>query len=215
MVVQLDAHAFKALSSPTRVTLLKKLGVKPRSLTSLAEESGLSVQATDEHMHKLVGAGLVEKEKKAKRAYYRLSAAGRSLVQPDRQPVYLMLAVSFLLLLASGITWMQAPEPSELSAAYDASSESGQARAMDSGAASSEKSAISATDANQPAFGTPPAAPGAAGTTEPQAAPAPSENTGKPNAGVQPASLPWTWVFAFGSVVCLAAAIVWWRRQGA
>ncbi|MBI5225759.1 winged helix-turn-helix transcriptional regulator [Candidatus Micrarchaeota archaeon] len=107
MAVELDARAFKALSSPTRVELLKKLRHKPRSLTSLAYESKLSVQATDEHLHKLVTAGLVEKDKKSKWAYYQLTPAGASLVRTDRQPVYLMLAVSVMLLLAAAITWNQ------------------------------------------------------------------------------------------------------------
>ncbi len=213
MAVQLDARAFKALSSPTRVTLLKKLGVKPRSLSSLAEEAGLSVQATDEHMHKLVQAGLVEKEKKAKWAYYRLSAAGRSLVTPDRQPVYLMLAVSLFLLLASAITWIQEPPMAPAAADYGALPELAQGRAMDTAAPASEKSlAVDATSASAPAFGTPSATPQPSGTVQAQAVPAPSETNA--DASVQTAALPWTWVFAMGSFLSLTVAIFWWRRQG-
>ncbi len=107
MAVELDSRAFKALSSKTRVALLKKMGAKPRSLSSLAGEAGLSVQATDEHLRKLAGAGLVEKTKTAKWAYYHLTDSGRSLVQPNRQPIYLLMGASILLLLASALTIMQ------------------------------------------------------------------------------------------------------------
>jgi DNA-binding transcriptional ArsR family regulator len=106
MAVELDAAAFKALSSKTRVALLKKLKQKPRSLTSLAIESGLSVQAVDEHLRKLADAGLVEKRKHAKWSYYALSPSGLHLVQPNRQPVYVLLSISFFLLMASALTFV-------------------------------------------------------------------------------------------------------------
>ncbi len=110
MDVHLDAAAFKALSSRTRVELLKKLRDKPRSPTSLAHGMGLSVQAVDEHLRKLAAAGLAEKRKHAKWTYYALTPAGLHLVQPNRQPVYVLLGVSLLLLLASGLTVMDGLE---------------------------------------------------------------------------------------------------------
>lgn len=219
MAVQLDSRAFKALSSPTRVNLLKKLGVKPRSLSSLAEEAGLSVQATDEHMHKLVQAGLVVKDKKSKWAYYQLTAAGRSLVQIDRQPVYLMLAVSMLLFLAAGIAYNQ-------SGAYAFTGESQAlplaAQDTATGSAPLESAAKafgSAADANgttgvpaaQPAIveatALPPESPESV-----QAVPQPSDA----QAGyVEPAAMPLVYLFAAGGALCLAIAVHWWRRYGA
>lgn len=217
MAVQLDARAFKALSSPTRVNLMKKLVVKPRSLSSLAEESGLSVQATDEHMHKLVQAGLVAKDKKSKWAYYQLTEAGRSLVQIDRQPVYLMLAVSMLLFLAAGLAWNQAgayiasggsqalPSLAENQATGPAPLESA-AKAFGTAAdANGTTSATAAQPAIVEATAMPPEAPASA-----QSVPQPSDTQAE---YVEPAAMPLVYLFAAGGALCLAIAIRWWRRQ--
>lgn len=221
MAVQLDARAFRALSSPTRIGLLKKLYAKARSLSSLAEESGLSVQATDEHMHKLVEAGLVLKDRRGKWAYYGLTAAGRSLVQPNRQPVYLMLAVSMMLLLAAAITWNQAGVYATTSntQALPAIDES---RSWESespqGAA---KAAITSADANgtdvpseraaMPVFD--------AAASRPTDAPSWAKSVPEPSSAVapvvEPAAMPLVYLFAAGGALCLAVAIHWWRRHGA
>ncbi|MBI2445057.1 helix-turn-helix domain-containing protein [Candidatus Micrarchaeota archaeon] len=220
MAVQLDAQAFKALSSPTRISLLKKLYVKPRSLSSLAEESGLSVQATDEHMHKLVKAGLVQKDKKNKWAYYHLTASGRSLVAPDRQPVYLMLAASMMLLLAAAITWNQAGvfASSAQGSALPALAEirSTQSQPMES----ASKSAITAADANGTAA---PAAPRGqpvldAASAQPSEAPSFAQSVPEPTRtrtqDVEPAAMPLVYLFAAGGALTLAIAVYWWRRRG-
>ncbi len=102
MTVELNSQAFKVLSSSTRVALLKKIAEKPRSLTSLAQEMGLTVQSTDEHLRKLQAAGFVTKSRHAKWVYYQATPAGKQVVQPKSQTVYILLSVSFLLLLASG-----------------------------------------------------------------------------------------------------------------
>lgn len=219
MAVQLDAQAFKALSSSTRVALLKKLGAKPRSLSSLAEEAGLSVQATDEHMHKLMQAGLVEKDKKSKWAYFRLTDSGRSLVSPDRQPVYLMLAVSMMLLLASAITWMQTPAYFS-GADYDLLPQAKQILAIsppESKAASDAQASIEQTAGAlnaQPVFGTPKGTASSSESVEPEAAPAPNEQKIKSAEPSTAAELPWPLLFAVGGILSLAVAIRWWKKQG-
>ncbi|HLD76324.1 MAG TPA: winged helix-turn-helix domain-containing protein, partial [Candidatus Norongarragalinales archaeon] len=104
MPVELDSKAFKVLSSETRVTLLKKVAEKPRSLTALASEIGMTVQSTDEHLRKLQEAGFVTKTRHAKWAYYEATASGKQVVQPKSVAVHLLLGVSFLMLLASAAT---------------------------------------------------------------------------------------------------------------
>jgi len=211
MAVELDARAFKALSSPTRVSLLKKLAAKPRSLSSLAEEEGLSVQATDEHMHKLVQAGLVEKEKKSKWAYYRLTPAGRSLVAPDRQPVYLMLAVSVMLLLAAAITWPQANAPAAVGVKDAVAPQFTQSQPQDAQPLeASAKSAIITGDANASA----PATADAGSPMEPVLTRAATEPVQMPSAA-EPAKADWAALFGIGGLLAFLGAAYFWQKQRA
>lgn len=212
MAVQLDSRAFKALSSQTRVALLKKLVGKPRSLTALAQELGLSVQATDEHLRKLADAGLVEKDKKNKWAYYRLTPAGQSLVQPDRQPVYLMLAVSLLLFLAAGLSISQnAPS---FSAAALPTVQSPAALEKTSAGASAQNDAVmplAAARATNDANGTGAAPetmqPAFIGEASPDAQ---SEAERVP--ATNPTDLTWTGLFGLGGAACLLVAAMWSHR---
>lgn len=120
--MELDPKTFKALGSGTRVSLLKKLRGKPRSLSTLAHELGLSVQSVHEQMEKLADAGLVQKTRRTKWAYYSLSNAGARLLAPSPTPVYLMLGVSVVLFFASAWTSLSQPiaqqTPTELHDAY-------------------------------------------------------------------------------------------------
>lgn len=211
MAVELDAAAFKALSSKTRVELLKRLREKPRSPTSLSHETGLSVQAVDEHLRKLAAAGLAEKRKHAKWTYYALTPAGQHLVSPSRQPVYVLLSISFLLLAASALTFMDMA---------GASAEPGATALPAAGENPPAAISIAQEAAALPA----PALSTASDTTKivpdarttdgaSQTAESPASD-GAPLEAVLPnRELPWAELFGFAGVAALVAALVLWVRQ--
>ncbi|MBI4361482.1 winged helix-turn-helix transcriptional regulator [Candidatus Micrarchaeota archaeon] len=184
MAVELDANAFKALSSERRVEILKALSKKPRSLTSLAHELKLSVQATDEHLRKLESAGLVQKSKHAKWTYYALDAKGAALLAPNRQPVYVLLSISILLLAAAGLTWLDG----DRLVAYAAQTGVAESKAV-------------AQDA-EPLAAAAPAEASDARTAEIQAESAPT-----------PSGFPWAYALGFSGFAFLLAAVIAWHRQ--
>jgi rhodanese-related sulfurtransferase len=67
------ARLGKALASPHRVELLELLAQSERTVESLADETGLSLQNTSQHLKVLRGAGLVESRKEGLYAHYRLA----------------------------------------------------------------------------------------------------------------------------------------------
>lgn len=185
MAVELDTNAFKALSSKRRVDMLKALGKKPRSLTSLANEMGLSVQAADEHLRKLQAAGLVEKQKHAKWTYYSLNPKGAALLAPNRQPVYVLLSISILLLAAAGMTWLDASKTAYAGpAGADAKNVDQDAQPLAAAQVAEQTNGRLATAAESQA------------ETEP------------PQSG-----FPWAYALGFSGFGFLLAAVVAWHRQ--
>jgi len=69
--VELDL-AFRALSDPTRRSLLESLGRGPATVTQLAEPFGVSLTAIKKHLHVLEEAGLVRTEKIGRSRHCRL-----------------------------------------------------------------------------------------------------------------------------------------------
>src|SRR5678810_1189314 len=63
----------KALASPHRIEMLELLSQSERTVESLAEEIGLSLQNASQHLKVPRGAGLVESRKDGLHAWYRLS----------------------------------------------------------------------------------------------------------------------------------------------
>jgi rhodanese-related sulfurtransferase/DNA-binding transcriptional ArsR family regulator len=68
------ARLGKALSSPQRLEILELLAQGERTVDSLAQETGLSVANTSQHLKALRGACLVESRKQALFVWYRLAA---------------------------------------------------------------------------------------------------------------------------------------------
>ncbi len=100
--VVLDRQSFKALSSETRVSLLKRLSKGRRTASQLAGEFLLSVQSVSEHLGKLEAAGLIQRREEGRKwVYFELTAKGLGVLG-DRPNVLLLLALS-LLLISTGI----------------------------------------------------------------------------------------------------------------
>jgi rhodanese-related sulfurtransferase len=69
------ARIGKAVCSPQRLEILGVLSQSPRSVESLAEESGLTIANASRHLQVLKGARLVESERQGPMAIYRLADA--------------------------------------------------------------------------------------------------------------------------------------------
>lgn len=69
------ARIGKALSAPRRLELVDLLGQAPRTVDALAQETGMSIANTSQHLQVLRAAGLVESEKSGVFVSYRLASA--------------------------------------------------------------------------------------------------------------------------------------------
>lgn len=68
------ARVGKALAAPRRLELLDLLGQAPRTVEGLADQAGMSVANTSQHLQVLRAAGLVDAEKDGLYVTYRLAA---------------------------------------------------------------------------------------------------------------------------------------------
>ncbi|KJQ54270.1 ArsR/SmtB family transcription factor [Microbacterium sp. SA39] len=67
------AELFKALSSESRLALLRILAGGPSTVTHLAEESGLSQPLVSQHLRTLRAAGLVSVTRSGREAHYEIA----------------------------------------------------------------------------------------------------------------------------------------------
>lgn len=70
------AHAFKALSDPTRVRLISMLAAQTDGeacVCHLTDPVGLSQPTVSHHLKQLVDAGLVTREQRGRWSYYRIA----------------------------------------------------------------------------------------------------------------------------------------------
>ena len=69
------SNTFAALADPTRREILARLAEGEASVTELAEPLPISVQAVSKHLKVLEGAGLIERERRARLRPSRLRGA--------------------------------------------------------------------------------------------------------------------------------------------
>lgn len=95
--LMLDLESFKALSSDTRLLILKALDGKRLGLNDLTKETKLSKATLYEHLTKLSAAGLIKKKQRPghKWVYYKLSWKGSSLLHPENTRVLLLFTSTF------------------------------------------------------------------------------------------------------------------------
>lgn len=101
--ITLDKSAFKALSSDTRVAVLKALDERRKTASELAKELSFSVQSVSEHLAKLEEAGLaVRAESERKWVYYELTDKGRAVLHPDSaRGFWVLLGLSAIAFVAA------------------------------------------------------------------------------------------------------------------
>lgn len=89
----LSANDFKALSSDTRVQIIKLLAGRNYNLTELSGKLKLSAPSIKQHVDVLLDNGLiVQLDEKHKWKYYSLSRKGRKLVEPYNTQVLIVLS---------------------------------------------------------------------------------------------------------------------------
>lgn len=72
------SEIFKALSSPQRIAILKKIEEKPLTQSELIEITSLKGGALYHHIYTLIRAGLI---KKTKRGNYEVTELGRKVIE--------------------------------------------------------------------------------------------------------------------------------------
>ncbi|PIO06530.1 hypothetical protein COT29_00575 [Candidatus Micrarchaeota archaeon CG08_land_8_20_14_0_20_59_11] len=94
--VVLDRESFRALSSKTRVSILKRLAERRKTASELARDVGITAQAASEHLRKMEKAGLVVAAKRSKWVYFELSEKGRAVLEPGTTKLFVLLAISLV-----------------------------------------------------------------------------------------------------------------------
>jgi len=101
----LDLRSFKALSSDTRLDILKALDGKKMGLNDLCRKTQLTKATLHEHLQKLTEAELIKKKQRTghKWVYYQLSWKGSTLLHPENNRVLLLFTSAFVALSAAVI----------------------------------------------------------------------------------------------------------------
>ena len=102
--IALDKQIFSALSSETRITVLKKLDSKRRTLKELCDELNLSKSTIRENLTVLVESDLVRKRNRGNKwVYYEPTEKGRRLLHPHEMTKIILLLSSAALSFVGGI----------------------------------------------------------------------------------------------------------------
>jgi DNA-binding transcriptional ArsR family regulator len=97
--VILDEKSFKALSADSRISILKNLTDRRRTLTELSQKLSLGSSTIKEHCDILVGAELIKQiDEGRKWKYYELTPKGKQIIHPS-----LMEEVKVLIMLSLGV----------------------------------------------------------------------------------------------------------------
>ena len=97
----------KILASEARISILKSLKKRRKTLTELSKDLDMSVSGVKEHLDKLMAIGLVmQVDENHKWKYYELTKKANSLLQPDKVNIHIILSLVIIGIvgLAIGIT---------------------------------------------------------------------------------------------------------------
>jgi DNA-binding transcriptional ArsR family regulator len=91
--ITLDAETFKALASPTRLTVLRALDERRKTLTEISRDLALNKATVHEHLALLATADLVRKrdDEGRKWIYYELTWRGQKLLHPQETTTFNVL----------------------------------------------------------------------------------------------------------------------------
>lgn len=115
--MEIDFQAIKALSSPTRVTLLRELVNNPSTTTDLSEALEMSKSTVSDHLAHLHEANLVEKEDKdgRRRVVYRPTRRAKHIIKGSRRKVQFSLSAATVFLVGGILSITQWIRPDQSS----------------------------------------------------------------------------------------------------
>ncbi|MBI5347491.1 MAG: winged helix-turn-helix transcriptional regulator [Candidatus Aenigmarchaeota archaeon] len=110
--ITLDRKAFRALSSATRIEILKKLGSRRMTLTELSNALGMTPSTVKEHLDALCSSELIEqKDEGRKWKYYALTKKGRNITSPAEKRVFIILGISAIAFIAGLVGFFRRTAP--------------------------------------------------------------------------------------------------------
>jgi len=104
----LDETSFKALSADSRVSILKNLTGRRRTLTELSQKLNLGNSTVKEHCDILVHAELIKQiDEGRKWKYYELTQKGKQLLQPSLlEEVKVLIVLSLATIIVGGFIYL-------------------------------------------------------------------------------------------------------------
>jgi len=96
--ITLDSRTFQALASSTRLSVLRALDERRKTLSELARDLGLNKATVHEHLQLLTAAELVRKKDEGRKwIYYELTWTGTRILHPQETTTFnLLLSLSAL-----------------------------------------------------------------------------------------------------------------------
>jgi len=120
--ITLDKESFRSLASGTRITIIKSLDRRRKTLTELSKMLDMSPSTVKEHMDNLCSAGLtVQVDEGHKWKYYELTRKGRNILHPEETKIWILLTVSALAMVGIFYDMVRraSPGPQMMQAASD------------------------------------------------------------------------------------------------
>ena len=95
--ITLDRRVFRSLASDTKISILKSIDERRKTLSELSKELGMSVSTIKEHLDGLVKAGLIKQiDDGHKWKYYELTRTGNEILHPGSKKLMLILSAAIL-----------------------------------------------------------------------------------------------------------------------
>ncbi|MBO4522414.1 MAG: winged helix-turn-helix transcriptional regulator [Methanomicrobium sp.] len=101
--IVLDSDDLAALSSKTRIAILKAIDKKDSTITELAEELGISKASVHAHVAELESSGLIEADKVRKWHPYSLTKKGRQILHPHKNTRVVIMLGLIVFCMTAGI----------------------------------------------------------------------------------------------------------------
>jgi len=101
--MQIDRKTMDALSSDTRINILKSLAKRRKTITELSRELNLAKSTISEHIDKLEESRLVIKKDTGKKwIYYELSSKGEKIIKPKTPTPFIILLTLGIIIVIFG-----------------------------------------------------------------------------------------------------------------
>lgn len=97
MEIRIGKEEFKALSSDTRISIIKMLNSRNFTLSELSAKLNMSSPTIKQHLETLVNSDLIEqKDEGRKWKYYSLTRKGKKIIEPEDSHIMILLGASLI-----------------------------------------------------------------------------------------------------------------------